>query len=147
MPLRAPTFLLLFLLPSCQIVKEDFPDGTREMRLSMNSAELQFAEDGVAQLSFEFHYEIAIVDEAGIEEIQWRFALVNLKKDVLAEHEQRMRKAEPEKTLILVQGDRERQLDIPPGLVQPIDTYVLWVWLYYRDEILGELLTGVQVSP
>ncbi len=143
---RAYIFLFLLLLLSCQIVKEDFPDGTREMRLSMSSSELQLLEAGEGQLNFEFHYEIAIVDEEGIEEIRWRFALVDLKKNVLAEHEQHMRKAEPEKNLILVQGDRERQLEIPSGLLRPGETYVIWVWLYYRGEILGELLTGIQPS-
>jgi hypothetical protein len=129
------------------VVKEDIKDGLRELRPSMKSINLSTGPDGASELNFVFHYEMGLVDEAGVSEVRWFYALVDRDKNVLASHEQRMRKPDEDKTEILVQGDRTRRLDVDPGLVQPDVTYILWVSVFYRGELIGEHLSPVVDGP
>ncbi len=134
--------LSLGLLSSC-VVKEELQDGIREMRPSVTGWDLKLGPDRTANLDFTFHYELGIVDEDGIESLQWVYQIHTVSQNVLAENEQEMRKAEPEKTEILVKGDRKRSLSIASGLMTPGGTYVLHFFVYYRGELLKELLLKV----
>ncbi|MBU0550413.1 hypothetical protein KKF91_12800 [Myxococcota bacterium] len=141
---RALILLPALLLWGCEIIKEEYPDGLRELRSAMKVIELRAAEGG-AEVEFTYHYELGIVDEAGIADLQWRYALFTRDEAVLAEHSQRMREGEPDKTKLLVMGDRERRLEIPHRLSSS-ETYILWIFVDYRGERLGELLTGIKLG-
>jgi hypothetical protein len=125
------------------VVEDELKDGLREMRSELASSSLSVAPDGSGRLAFKFQYGIALVDEAGIEPFPWVFRLVDPDRTVLAERAQEMRKAQPEKTRVLVTGERERTLDVPAGALVEGRTYVLWVTVTYRDETLHEVLYPV----
>lgn len=143
--MRALILLPALLLWSCEIVKEEYPDGLRELRSTMKVIELKATEGG-AEVLFTYHYELGIVDKEGIADIQWRYALFSRDEMLLGEHLQRMREGEGEgKTELLVMGDRERILPIERRL-QPDTTYILWIFVDYRGERLGELLSGIKLG-
>ncbi len=129
--------------PAGCVVEDEMKDGLRQMRSELGAASLTVAPDGSGQLTFKFQYGIALVDDAGIEPFHWVFRLVDADRNVLAEREQEMRKAQPEKTRVLVTGERERTLDVPAGGLVEGRTYVLWVIVSYRDETLHEVLFPV----
>jgi hypothetical protein len=116
--------------------------------------------DDSAIVDFTFHYELQIVDSDGIEPVWWRYSLVRACSDddrdaddcqintrpVLATNDQEMRKGEPNKTEIFVEGDRPRTLDLPAGVIRRGDQYVLWIEVRYRDESVGHHLELVEVG-
>jgi len=131
---------LVALAPVGCVVEDEMKDGLRQMRSELGKAALSVAPDGSGRLTFKFQYGIALVDDAGIEPFPWVFRLVDADRNVLAEREQEMRKAQPENKRVLVTGERERSLDVPPGLLVEGRTYVLWVIVSYRGETLHEVL-------
>ncbi len=157
--MRASLTLVCLSLCGCVLADEDM-DGRRVLDPSLPKLELALLPDGAAKVDFTFHYELQIVDEEGIEMVWWRYALVRACSDadrealacdlatrpVLAENEQEMRKPEPGKTEIFVEGDRPRQLEIPAGVVHPDDAYVLWIEVRYRGEAVGHFLQEVRVG-
>lgn len=149
-PLR-PALALVFLvacftaclvLVGC-VVKDEMKDGLREMRSEVQEAVLTVQPDGSGELSFKFVYGIALVDDQGIEPFPWSYRLVDADRHVLAEMTQEMRKAEPEKTKVLVTGERPRKLEVPPGWLVAGRTYALWIVVRYRDETLHEIIWPV----
>ncbi len=147
--MRALITLSSLLAVGC-VVNEDLADDTRELIPTIKEdakgqhlAHLEAASDGSGVLQFTFHYELGLIDEEGIAEVQWRYSLITVEREPLATFEQRMRKPEPGRTQILVQGDRPRKLEVPAGRLQDGETYVLWIEVSYRGELLGELLHSV----
>lgn len=147
--LPLPILALTASLAAC-VVDDEVPDGLRELRSEIREARLARRPDGSGRLEFTYRYVLGIADDGGIDEVQWLYRLVTRDERVLAQVLQRMREAEPDKTRILVQGDRTRTLVIPPGRLEPATTYVLWITLFYPDDetgepaILGELLWPVR---
>lgn len=145
--MRRALCLLAALTVSGCVIKDELDDGIREVRPSVRAIELARFADSSGRLEFTFHYQLGIVDEAGIAEVIWTYALIDpADRRVLAETTQRMRKPDPGKTEILVEGDRARSLDVPAGQVQDGVNYVLWITLSYRDEPLGEHLASVSTA-
>ncbi len=149
--LRAPTSSLAFALsaiavaalaPGC-VVKDEMKDGLREMRSEIGEADLALAPDGTGSLHFRFNYGIALVDKLGVDGFPWEYRLVDRNRHVLATHSQDMRAAQPDKTQVLVTGERERRLDVPKGALVLGETYVLWVIVQYRGETVNEILSPV----
>lgn len=133
-------FLLLALpalLAGC-IVKDELHDGIREVLPTLKSVAFERSADGSGRVDFTLNYLLGIVDEAGIGEVRWEYAVITPAREVLAVEEEEMRKAQPEKTQVLVQGDRVRTLEVPPGTLRAEGTYVLSVALFYEGELFGE---------
>ena len=103
--------------------------------------------DGGAVVSFTFSYLLGIVDEEGIAAVDWIYSLRVPRGGTLFTLEQPMRDAQPEKTEILVVGDRTREFEVPAGSLDAGITYVLWFELYYRGERLGEFLEPLRLVP
>ncbi|MCA9525239.1 MAG: hypothetical protein KC549_02950 [Myxococcales bacterium] len=137
--LRAPLILvaLLLSLGGC-VVKDELEDGIREVLPTLRSTTYLRNADGSGQVDFTFNYLLGIVDDAGIDEVRWEYAVITPAREIIGAEEQEMRKAQPEKTQILVQGDRSRSLVLPPGALRANGTYVLSVALFYRGELFGE---------
>ncbi len=149
---------LLFLsVAGCEVVaEEDRPD---RLEVALEAATLENLPDGTSQLDFTLVYEFEMSDPEGIEQVWWRYALVRGCSDadreagacqiesrpVLAEHEQRMREPDPGKTTIFVEGKRSRVLELPTPLQVEL-TYVLWVTVSYRGEVIGHLLQDLRLG-
>lgn len=136
------TVMLGVSLTSGCVVQDDLRDGIKEMNTSVTAWQLDRSGDGSGELSFTLHYELGVVDEAGVEALQWTYQLHPVSGPPVAEHSQQMRKPEPDKTQILVQGDRKRTLEIEGGL-EAGGIYILHFYIYYREELLEELLLKV----
>ena len=141
---RAALLLLLLVvgLAGC-VVKDELKNGMREMRGEVATARLDAFPDGSGHLAFTFQYGIALVDDAGIDAFPWEFRLVDRDRRLLAFNAQEMRKAEPGKTRVLVTGERVRSLEIPAGTLSVGETYVVWLAVDYRQDLLFELLSPV----
>lgn len=135
--------LLLALSTAGCVVKDELKNGMREMRGEVATARLDAFPDGSGHLAFTFQYGIALVDDAGIDAFPWEFRLVSSDRRLLANEAQEMRKAEPEKTRVLVTGERVRSLEVPAGTLRVGETYVVWLAVDYRQERLFELLSPV----
>ena len=146
--LRAPAILtvVMALTASC-LVKDELVEGLRELRGEVTWADLEIRSDGSGTLDFNFHYEIGIVDESGIAEVMWDYALVTPTGEVLASDQQQMRDAELDLTQALARGDRPRKLEVLEGTLEPGLELVLWIHVYYREELLAELLSPVMDAP
>lgn len=131
------TTLTLTALTGC-IVKDELHDGIREVLPTLKSVRLDRNADGSGQVDFTFNYLLGIVDEQGIQEVRWEYSVITPAREVLVVEEEAMRKPEPEKTQVLVQGDRTRRLEVPPGALRSDGTYVLSVALFYDGELFGE---------
>ncbi len=138
-------FFILLLSWGAQacVVKDEQRDGLREMRSELAASTLTRNADGSGTLDFTFEYGIALVDDDGVQEMPWSYRLVDRARRVLAENEQVMRKAEPGVTDVLVTGERKRKLELPPGAIAEDGTYVLWIVVQYRAEVLHEALYTV----
>lgn len=122
---------------------DDIEDGFRESLYLLSYADLQANPDGSGLVDFQYRYGLGIRDDEGIEEVRWTYQLVDANERVLASVEQRMRDPQPEKTQILVEGKRTRQLEIPAGMLRSGEDYVLWFTLEYRGERLSEYLHAI----
>ena len=65
---------------------------------------------------------LGLVDDEGIEEVLWTFALVDTERNEIASETQQMREAQPERTEVFVQGERPRELDIDVSLIDVTKT-------------------------
>lgn len=122
-------------------------ESVREMRGQVTFAALSRAADGSGELEFLFVYLLGIIDPDGIEAVTWRFALVHPDRTELAAERDIMREPEPDSIQVLVHSQlpgRRRTLDIPPGRLVEGQVYVLRLTLWYRDEILFEVLVPVE---
>lgn len=151
--MRAATALsaaALALLPTGCIIDDTLDDDLREIESEVTIYEARVDPDGGGTLRFNYHYDLGMVDSLGIAEIQWTFEVIDLDQAVLGETNQLMRNAQPEKTEILVTGDRERTQPFVPGRLGEGETYILRITLYYQGhppetpvEILEQTLTPV----
>ena len=128
--------LLLAGVSGC-VVKDELRDGIREVLPTLKETTYTYDEDGSGTVDFTFNYLLGIVDEAGIDEVRWEFSVITPQREILALEEQQMRDAQPEKTEILVNGDRARTLVVPSGLRADGD-YVLAIAIFYRGDLIGE---------
>lgn len=133
------TVAILAIALGC-VVKDETEGDRQEIRGCIYESSLEVQPDGSGHLAFKFIYEIGIVDQAGVAEVQWRYALVDLDKTELASYEQRMRKPSAESQTALARGERPRTLDIPPNSLSADEPYVLWITIQYRGEVLDEFL-------
>ena len=134
---RLTLMCLPALLTGC-IVKDELHDGIREVLPTMKSVSFERSPDGSGRVDFTFNYLLGIVDDGGIDEVRWEFSVITPAREVLVVEEEPMRKAQPEKTQVLVQGDRSRSIELPPGTLRADGTYVLSVALFYGGELFGE---------
>ncbi len=127
-------------------------ESVREMRGRVTFAALERAPDGSGRLEFLFVYLLGIVDPEGVDAITWRYALFHPDRTELAAEQDVMREAEgltedgAPITQVLVHSElpgRRRTLDVPPGRLVDGQTYVLRLTLWYRSEILFEVLVPV----
>jgi hypothetical protein len=132
------------LLATACVVKDEATDGTIEMRSAVTQALLTVAPDGSGHLDFTYAYLLGIVDDAGVDVVEWRFALIDAGRTEYAETVQPLREAELERDRILVEGERERTLQCEAGQLEPDRTYVLWISVYYGEETLQETFLAVR---
>jgi hypothetical protein len=137
---RAFVAVLVVLGLSGCVVKDELRDGIREVLPTVKEATYTLNADGSGEVVFTFNYLLGIVDEAGIDEVRWEYSLITPQREILALEEQSMRDAQPEKTEILVHGDRTRTLSVDGGLRAEGD-YVLSIALFYEGELFGEKYT------
>lgn len=128
--------LIALGLPGC-VIKDERRDGIREVLPTVKEVTYTLNADGSGEVVFTFNYLLGIVDEEGIDEVRWEYAIITPQREILALEEQAMRDAQPDKTEILVHGDRTRTLTIGGGLRADQD-YVLSIALFYEDELFGE---------
>ena len=149
--------LLLTPFGGC-IVQDEVPDKVLEQKShrtadgahievipSMTEATLLVNRNSGGTLDFTFHYELGALDDEGIEQVDWTYRLVDSNEVEFAAHSQRMRKPNPDKTGILVRGDRTRHLNIERGL-EVGKTYIIWFSLFYRGELFKEYLAPVEAT-
>lgn len=121
------------------VVKEELDNTYNQAHLGLNSWSLLMEESGSYQLTFDAGYLIGLVDEEGVQSIEWSFELVNRDREIISYTVEQMREASPDKTSIFVEGKRTRELELMT-LLSEGETYILWFTLRYRDEILHEQL-------
>lgn len=135
------------------IVKDELGDAVQrgervlEMRGQVTAADLVRNADGSGQLTFLFVYLLGIVDPEGIAGIDWEYALYHPDRTELAAGGDEMRGPELDKQYTLVHSQlpgRSRTLVIPPGSLEAGQVYVVRLILWYRAEILFEVLVPVE---
>ncbi len=134
-----------FLATAC-VVKDEATDGTIEMRSAVTQALLTVAPDGSGHLDFTYAYLLGIVDDEGIDVVEWRFVLIDADRLEYAETVQPLREAELEQVRILVEGERERTLQCDAGQLASDQTYVLWITVHYGEEVLQEKFLAVRAG-
>jgi hypothetical protein len=151
MEIRA-TVITLFgicLLSACA-VKDEVEDGLWEIRAKVARAELTATADGGASVDFTFMYLLGLVDEAGIAGVEWSYVLVapdgEGNAEELGREDQIMRQEQPEAREVFVQGERPRVLVIDDLAIDPDETYVLRIYVYYRESTLTEVLIPLQIG-
>ena len=127
----------LALISSSCLIKDDLGDDVREVRARITEAAL-IVDSGESGVEFVFEYLIGLIDQQGIEAIQWTYSLMDVDGVEQATITQEMREAQPNRTEIFVQGERPRRLGLGPWMPQTETTYILKVSLGYRMEILHE---------
>ena len=127
-------------------IKDEVKNGLWEIRSDVRTASLTQGDEGKLTLTFNYEYLLGLVDDEGIEEVIWTFALVDTERNEIASETQQMREAQPERTEVFVQGERPRELDIDVSLIDVTKTYVLWITVTYRDSILTEKLTPIRLG-
>lgn len=142
-PILALFTTLLFttlLLTGC-VVKEELNDTYNQAHLGLNEWSLlnTETETGAYELKLDIGYLIGLVDDEGIDAIEWTYELMTTDQEVLASNSEEMRAPSLEKRQVFVEGKRKRELAVPVPLSEGV-TYVLWFTLYYEDEILHEQL-------
>jgi len=132
------------LIVSGCVVKDEATDGAIEMRSAVTQALLTVSEDGSGHLDFTYAYLLGIIDDAGVDVVEWRFALMDADLFEYAETVQPLREAELDQVRILVEGERERSLNCEAGQLDPNKTYVLWITVNYGEDVIDEMLVGLQ---
>ena len=137
--LRFVIFFSLATLTFGCVVKEELDSTYNQAHLGLNEWSLIQDETGSYNLSFDAGYLIGLIDEEGIQQINWTFELVNRDREIISFSSEQMREASPEKTAIFVEGKRTRDVELMT-LLNGGETYILWFTLSYRDDILHEQL-------
>lgn len=135
-------FVMIFSLATLTfgcVVKEELDSTYNQAHLGLNEWSLIQDETGSYKLSFDAGYLIGLVDEEGIQQINWTFELVNRDREIISYSSEQMREPSPEKTAIFVEGKRTRDVELMT-LLNGGETYILWFTLKYRDDILHEQL-------
>lgn len=132
---------LLPVISGC-VVKEELDDTYNQAHLGLNEWELKLTDNGLYALSFEAGYLIGLIDDEGVEAINWRYELITRDREPLGSFSEEMRPASPDRVQVFVEGKRSRVLELS-SLLSEGETYVLWFTLYYEDEILHEQLFPV----
>lgn len=138
--------LVIILASHACVVKEELDDTYKQAHIGLNQWSLKF--DNAADkyyLNFELGYLIGLNDKNGIQDIDWRYQLVTVNQELLAEVSEVMREASVDRTQVFVQGARSRELPINRPL-QANQSYVMWVVLTYNDEILKEKLFEIKAG-
>jgi hypothetical protein len=145
--IKALLLILVTVLSShACVVKEELDDTYKQAHIGLNQWSLKF--DNSANkyyLNFELGYLIGLNDKDGIQDIDWRYQLVTVDQELLAEVSEVMREATVDRTQVFVQGARSRKLPINRPL-RTNQSYVMWVVLTYNDEILKEKLFEIKAG-
>ena len=131
--------LLVSLIFSGCVVKEELDDTYNQAHLGLNQWSLIQQEDRSYVLEFDAGYLIGLIDEEGVKAISWRYELITKDQEIISYKQEVMRESSPEKTAIFVEGRRVRQQDLATILSEG-ETYILWFTLQYEDDILHEQL-------
>jgi len=129
-------------LTAC-VIQDEVKDGLWEMRTKVSTATLMVEGDRTGTLDFTFEYLLGLVDDQGIEEVQWAYRLVDPDGQDLVSETEVMRQAQLDEKEVFVQGERPRQLTVESPVLTAEATYVLWITVRYREQILAELLVPV----
>ncbi len=133
------SLFIFYFLTAC-VVKEDLQDFEK-IYSGLNYWKLKQKESGW-HLDFNLGYLIGLKDEQGIEKIDWKYELINLRKNVLLSKQEEMRPKNLEKQQIFVNGTRSRSEGLSYQLTEG-DSYVLWFTFFYKQEIIHEALYEV----
>ena len=98
----------------------------------------------MASSIFTYAYLLGIVDDDGVDVVDWRFSLIDADRFEYAETVQPLREAELDQVRILVEGERARTLRCEPGELNPSGTYVLWIEVTYAEDIIDEMFLAVR---
>ena len=145
----ARCLLILFFVSSIAsgcLVREELVDGVWEVNAQIIDAQLSVNEDNTAVLDFTLIYLLGLVDDQGIEEVTWTYALLDSNRNVVNSSTGRMRDPEPDLREVYVQGERPRNLEFDAGQIDSDKIYVLSAGVVYRDTLLGEVLVPVSVA-
>ena len=151
MGIRAAVITLfgICLLSACAI-KDEVEDGLWEIRAKVARAELTATDGGGASVDFTFMYLLGLVDEEGIAGVEWSYVLVAPDGEgdaqELGREDQIMRQEQLEQREVFVQGERPRVLVIDDLAIDPDETYVLRIYVYYRGTTLTEVLIPLQLG-
>lgn len=132
------SLFMSFIFSGC-IVKEELDDTYNQAHLGLNQWSLIQQEDRSYLLEFDAGYLIGLIDDEGIQAINWRFELITKDQEIISYNQEVMRDPSPEKTAIFVEGRRVRQQELATILSEG-ETYILWFTLLYNDDILHEQL-------
>jgi len=144
--MRWISYILVIVFAFGCAIKDEVRDGLWEIRSDVRTASLVQRDANTLTLDFNYEYLLGLVDNEGIEEVLWTYALVDSSKAEIVSETQQMREPQPNRTEVFVQGERPRELDIELGVLDPLETYVLWVTVTYRDTILTEVLVPVRIG-
>ena len=134
---------LLIFTQGC-VLKEDLGGMYNQGRLGLESWALG-VEEAPRQLNFNVGYLVAIEDPEGVSALTWRYELMTPRRQLIAAHEEEMRPADLEKTVVFVQGVRERTLELPRAL-NAGERLVLWFTINYKGERFHEQLFAVEAG-
>ena len=126
------------------VVEEDLSSTYNQAHIGLNQWDFQTNSQG-SRITFNLGYLIGMNDPEGIESINWSYRLVDPDQREYAQFSEEMRKAEPERKQVFVQGKRDRVLEVPHTLTTG-DRYILWFVLSYRGEILKEKLFSIEAG-
>jgi hypothetical protein len=125
------------------VIQDEAKDGLWEIRTKVSTATLTVDGDRTGSLDFTFEYLLGLVDDDGVEQVDWEYSLIDLDGQPLGGDAEIMRQAQLDKTEVFVQGERPRKLIIDQPVLTLDNTYVLWIKVRYRDGILAESLISV----
>jgi hypothetical protein len=133
------SLFIFYFLTAC-VVKEDLQEFEK-IYSGLNYWRLTQKETGW-HLDFNLGYLIGLKDEQGISAIDWKYELINVRRNVLLSKQEEMRAQNLDKQQIFVNGTRSRNELIPYQLVEG-DRYVLWFTFFYRENVIHEALYEV----
>ena len=137
------TIVIGCVLSGCA-VDTGLDDGTWQATGKIAQANLTVLPDGTGHVDFVFDYLLGLVDDEGIGEVTWSYALTDRSRRPYGSVTEAMRQLKPnESSPLFVEGTRTRRLTIEQAALDTVQTYVLWVKVFYRDSTLYELLVPV----
>ena len=100
----------------------------------VSQASLVVPPTGDGYIDFTFEYLLGLVDDDGIQEVMWRYELVDANRTSFGAVVEPMREfLDSESSPLFVEGTRQRRLALESRQLQREKTYVLWIQVMYRE--------------